>query len=105
MNGIQITHDERGYHVIVDGVDLAAAIAAGGLKVEWVPGQEHPHITMTMRPHELNAHLPEATLAKVEELSREVADERVSQWVRQAAPQLGRDPDELAAEYGVKLSP
>lgn len=70
MNKVEIFKDERGaWRVEVNGVNLADAIADGGLSVSFEPGGAPPCVHMTLRADKLNMRLPEATIKAVERLA------------------------------------
>lgn len=69
MSKIEIYKDDYDvWNVVVDGVNLAGAIADGGLKIEIPSWPDPPLVHMTLRARRLNVTLPEATIKAVEAL-------------------------------------
>lgn len=69
MPKIEIYKDDRDrWVVLVDGVNMASAIADGGLRIEFPPEDAYPLAHMTLRARELNVQLPEAVIEAVEAL-------------------------------------
>lgn len=60
--------DEDRWHVEVDGINVAGALVAGGVRVDFDSGGMSPLVHLTLRPRELRLSLPEATVQAVEAL-------------------------------------
>lgn len=69
MKKIDVYKDDKGkWCVMVEGVDLASAIADGGLTVSFEPGGAPPRVHMTLRSDRVNMYLPEAVIEAVKQL-------------------------------------
>lgn len=58
--------DGGGYRLLLDGVDISYAIAAGGVRIVWE--QDFPRVYLTLGPAEVWASLPDAVVTAVEGL-------------------------------------
>lgn len=66
---VEVAHDGRQYHVMVDGVDITDAIAAGGLSVEWTEDSEHPVVTIRLLPAQVRLSLPAPAVQVLDDLA------------------------------------
>lgn len=67
MSTLEIKPDGRGnYHIYVDGVDIASAVKANGVRIEW--DDDRPIVQLTLQPAELRAKLDPAIVEVVGEL-------------------------------------
>ena len=70
MTEVEIQKENGLWQVLIDGVDMAPAIAAGGLRVEFRGGAEadFPLVHVTFRARTFTADLPGAVVRAREEL-------------------------------------